>query len=746
MKKRSLSPGEMAKGRNTFYIFTIFNVIAYYSVSGNIITLYALRLGADNFLIGLISSFFYFGTIFILLGRFLTKRMGTVKQMGIFWLIRYMFMIPLLSAPLLNYFHFTNSILIILIFCTLGFNISRGFAMSGYNPILGSITNNKLRGNFLGKLQIIEHTGNLAVSISIAFLLGGSSPSYIYTIFFLVGIISGIFSAKIIFKMPESKNEISNSKENLYTVLKDALKEKTIKNFLLNNILIAVLITMVAPFLIVYMKTVYHQSDSSIVFFTMAGSMGAISMALINSFLIDRLGAKPLLFYFTGALSIALIPLLISPSIDSSTGIWSLALVVFFLHNMGVFGTRNSAQVYFFKAIKEDQRYSLGVIYMMSEGLAGGVGSLLGGIILVNLQKYYSPNPIEVYRLYFGLIAIFFVIVLFKVNKMESLGAFSVRHTMSLIMSPRDLKAINLLNRLDKVKTIEQEKETIKAIAKSKSALSTQELLHHLKSPRFTIRAEALSALTRLPEDENISKALISDVKNNTNTTAYISADIIGIRGLQSGIDILRKQLDSTDFFLSGKCMVSLARLNDRSSILRIEEIVKSTTNARLVIHGAAALEIFHNITSIQILLEKLEKKTAPFLRDEIILSIAGILNIGKWFYPIYRIFLEQSSDGIATLQDYINQSNIEKSILTQMTIVIEEVLVKPRTEFKKNIEILLQLIPDKKISQILYDVVNNSHLESLDRLYFLITASCIRLLTNVAVTNKKITEPFSKL
>ncbi len=738
MKKKSLSPGEMAKGRNTFYIFTVFNVIAYYSVSGNIITLYALRLGADNFLIGLISSFFYFGTIFILLGRFLTKKMGTVKQMGIFWLIRYLFMIPLLSAPLLNYFHFNNSILTILIICTLGFNISRGFAMSGYNPILGSITNNKIRGNFLGKLQIIEHTGNMVVSISIAFLLGGDSPIYIYTIFFLIGIISGIFSAKFIFKLPESKNEISSNNENLYTVFRDALKEKTIKNFLLNNILIAVLITMVAPFLIVYMKTVYHQSDSSIIFFTMAGSMGAISMALINSFLIDRLGAKPMLFYFTGALSIALIPLLISPSIDSNIGIWIFAVLVFFLHNMGVFGTRNSAQVYFFKAIKEDQRFSLGMIYMMTEGLAGGAGSLLGGIILVNLQKYYSPDPIEVYRLYFGLVATFFIIVLFRVNKMESLGAFSVRHTMSLIMSPRDLKAINLLNRLNKVKTIEQEKETIKAIAESKSVLSTQELLHHLKSPRFTIRAEALSALTHLPEDENISKALISDVKNNTNTTAYISADIIGIRGIKSGVDILRKQLSSQDFFLSGKCMVALARLGDIDSIPVIESIVKKTSNARLIIHGASALEIFHNISSIPVLLEKLEKKTAPFLRDEIILSIAGILDIGNWFYPIYRIFLEQSSDGIAMLEDYINQSNIEDPILSKMIIVIEGILVKPRTEFKKTIEILLNLIPDKKISQILFDAVNNSQLESLDRLYFLITASCIRLLTNKAITNKK--------
>jgi len=155
-------------------------------------------------------------------------------------------------------------------------------------------------------------------------------------------------------------------------------------------------------------------------------------------------------------------------------------------------------------------------------------------------------------------------------------------------------------------------------------------------------------------------------------------------------VHILRKQLNSEDFFLSGKCMVALAKLGDRESIPQIEKIVKKTSNARLIIHGASALEIFHNRSSILILLGKLEKKTAPFLRDEIILSIGVILDIGDWFYPIYIAFLEHSSEGIDMLHDHINQIQVDKTVSEIMNSIAKGVLIKPRTEFRKNLKKLL--------------------------------------------------------
>jgi hypothetical protein len=55
MKKPTLSPGELGRARGLFVLFAILNVISFTLLSGNIITLYVLRVGAGNFLVGLSS-------------------------------------------------------------------------------------------------------------------------------------------------------------------------------------------------------------------------------------------------------------------------------------------------------------------------------------------------------------------------------------------------------------------------------------------------------------------------------------------------------------------------------------------------------------------------------------------------------------------------------------------------------------------------------------------------------------------
>jgi len=735
MKKPDLTPGEMSKARKNFYLFNLFNVISFSLLGGNIITLYALKLGAGNFLVGMLSSFIFLGTFFILIGRLLVPKLGMVKLMGRFWIIRYLMMIPLLAAPLLSLIGLQAAIPIVLTASVLGFQISRGIAITSYNPLIGSLSSEKTRGSFLARVKVIEHVTILVMGIGMAFLLGGSAPLYIYSFFFLSGILTGIIGARFLLQLPEPRQSPESLSEKLISSLGKSFKEKTLRKFMINNFLITMLTAMVTPFLIVYMKTIYNQPDSSIVFFTVFGSLGVILMALISGFLIDKLGAKPLYFNFTGVLTLILLPVAFVPVLTTHSSIWIFSALIFFFQNMGKFGIINSGQLYFLAAIKVEQRLNLGIIYLLTRGLAGGIGSLLGGVILVWLQIAFDGRMIAVFRIYFGSVAFLFTIALFMVNKMESLGAYSIRHTMSVIFSPRDLRAIGLLNRLGKAKSERQEKDTIRAMAESGSGLTIEEILAHLKSPRFTIRAEALNALYRLPLDEHAVRALISDVKNHDFTTAYIAADILGTKKIEQGKNILRKQLQSRDYFLGGKCMVALAKLDDRKSIPLIEKIVAETANSRLIIHGASALEIFRSISSIPLLLTKLEKKTSPFLRDEIILSIAGILSMAKWFYPIYTSFLEKSSEGISLLIDSISQSRVEDTMRKELNDLVQNILTKERQLFNKTARMLLESLPakDKNISTVITEALENEQLKVLDRLYFLIGAVIIHIYTSEA-------------
>jgi len=113
----------------------------------------------------------------------------------------------------------------------------------------------------------------------------------------------------------------------------------------------------------------------------------------------------------------------------------------------------------------------------------------------------------------------------------------------------------------------------------------------------------------------------------------------------------------SDDFFLCGKAMVALARLDDKKSIREIEHIVQETGNPRIIIHGALALEIFKSIPSIKLLLEKIKKlpeKMHPdlylYVRDEIILAISGIIGMDSFFYPLYRAYKKNGLSGFSDL------------------------------------------------------------------------------------------------
>ncbi len=728
MKKPKLTPGVMSDARKKLYRFTFLNIIAFTLLSGNIIALFSLRLGAGSFLIGLLSFFTYASYICMLIGRSLVKKFGVVGLMGRFWIIRHLMMLPMLSAPLFaDRGHYT-AVYAVIIFSVLGFSVFRGIAITGYNPVIGEVTTEKQRGGLLSQLQKIQHAATLAVGIVMALVLGKQAPLYRYLLLIITGIICGLCASFVFMKIPEPYNIRENISENLWSSFFQAFTRAPFRKFTIIHFLISLATFMIFPFLIVYMKMIFNQPDNFILVYTVFGSLGAVLMALISGFMIDRLGAKPFYFIFSGVTLLAVIPTILSPETIQPGFIWIFASLVFFFHNMGNFGVYNAGQTYFFAAIRADERLNLGVVFFLIRGLASGIGALSGGVIIEWLQHFQNIGNADVFRIYFGSIALLFVFIMILIARMENLGAYPIGNAMAIIFSPREIRTVSLLSRLDRSRTVSEEKSAIRALASSGSALSIDEILNKLKSPLFTIRKEALAALSTLPVDETVVSALITEVKNHSFTTAYLAADIIGKRKIHEGKTVLRKHLYSKDYFLSGKCMVALAHLNDRKSLPVIEDIIKKTRNPSLIVHGASALALFHDPASVQTLLAKLKEKNQPYMRDEIILSIAGILGFDKWFYPIYISFLDNSTTGISHLIDFLKSRQAGAHIANQLEELYANLPVTGQSRFSRLAEKLFAGIPVVQdgvdISPLLRTAVRDTGLTKLVRFRFLAAAA----------------------
>ena len=731
MRKPNLSPGELGRARGLFILFAVLNVVSFTLLSGNIITLYVLRVGAGNFLVGLLSSFMYSAYLFLFVGRRIAAKWGLVALMGRFWTIRYLLMLPILGSPFFANRGYFEVAFALIIFSVLGFNSARGIAIAAYNPILGEIAAEKDRGSFIARIQAIQHSITLALAVAMAFVLGRSAPLYVYTLFILAGIGAGLIAASIIFRFPEPVLSERTRERNLLRGFRDAFSQGHFRKFIILYFLTTLLIYMVAPFLVVYFKRVYQQPDNLILFFLVFGSLGALLMALASGFLIDKIGAKPLYFLFFAVSTIVLIPMIVSPPVSGAWPVWIFACSVLLFFNLGQFGTMNAGQTYFLGAIKPEDRLDLGVIFYMTLGVAGALGSVFGGMMLQGLEvRLAGSEPSRVFQIYFGAVALLSLVVLLFLNSMENLGAYPIRDAMAAIFSPRDLRAISLTHRFRRVRSVDEDKQTLKAMGESQSGLSLKEILASLRSPRFTIRAEALQALADVPLNESAVQALVSEVKNHAFTTAYLAADIIGSRGVREGIPALRNSLDTHDFFLQGKAMVALARLKDRDSYGQIRAKLRETTNPRVIIHGATALELVRDAEAIPLLLEKLGMKMQPYVRDELILALAGILGFGEWFYPLYVSFLESAASGIATLGDFIAEAQnprVPKELLTEL---LNRLPQRDRSLYSGLAVELLQsaevAMAQINVSTILSEAVLNPKLIKLERFLFLVTATIV--------------------
>ncbi|RKX85893.1 MAG: MFS transporter, partial [Spirochaetes bacterium] len=349
-------------------------MFSYLLISSNIIILYAIKLGADSFTIGLLSSFVQVAYIFMLIGRIFIKKTGAVKLMGTFWTIRYLMMIPVLFTPFLYNRGRADIALLVLIFSVLGFHTARGIAITSYNPIVGQLAGTKDRGVFLARIQIINHILVISVGIAIALLLGKNAPFSRYILFIATGITAGLIGCYFLFRLPEIKGSALGFAEKFTSSIFLSLKDSRFRQFIIVLFTASLALTTLLPFSILFFKRIYGNSDSQVIFFTVFGGLGALSMAILNGFMIDRIGSKPLILIYTLITSLVVIPIIIAPTFKTATLQFVFAGLVFFLSYMGTNGILNTSQNYFFALIKPQERLNLGILYFLTIGIAGVIG------------------------------------------------------------------------------------------------------------------------------------------------------------------------------------------------------------------------------------------------------------------------------------------------------------------------------------------------------------------------------------
>jgi len=505
------------------------------------------------------------------------------------------------------------------------------------------------------QVQIINSAVGMFAGFIIALLLGRDPPLLLYVLIVAVGICTGIFSGILMNKIPGPGREEGAKSQKLSGIFREAFAQPALRRFFLILVMVALTSGVSRTFVVVYSQEVFRQSDGMISLYAVFGGLGNLMVGLVIKFLVDRIGAKPIfsLCVFIGLVS--MIPILFFPALmgENFTTVTLFLTFLFFVMNFGWLGTEGVMQTYFIGMVPTEKMMDMGILYFLGFGIAGVAGSLLGGIFL-DTAAAITGSVILSFKILYAILVVIAVAILILMRNLVSLGALPFWGALEVMFSFKDLKAISLLDKLNKTSSSGEEEAILDALHDVPSKLATKGLLARVKSPRLAVRMESIRAIDALEFlTEDAERALMDDIVHNPYTTAYISARTLGNHGVFRAIALLRELALSDDYMLAGEAIIALSKLGDNAFRPQIEQIIIETQNPRLKIMGVEAFGIYGSPNSLTILLDILRgADPPPYLRDEVVLAMASILDTQNQFYPLLARFLADETQASTLAMD----------------------------------------------------------------------------------------------
>lgn len=298
---------------------------------------------------------------------------------------------------------------------------------------------------------------------------------------------------------------------------------------------------------------------------------------------------------------------------------------------------------YFLNVVSGKDRIGYSLLISMTSGVCAGIFSFVIGSGLLKLLPFWEYSGMDVFKVYFSII-IFMLLGFFAILlTLEKLKDWKVSKLLGLAFAPRDIRALLLLNKMDKTGSQSDELKAIKRLKDTHSKMSADKILGYLETPKYLVRIKAMMALNETPFTNNVRLRVMEELKYGTYTTAPAAAMMLGNKKIKDAIPLLREKLDSDNIYLVGRAMVALTQLEDKESYAKIKDFFINSHNQFILISGAAALSIMSDYDSLKLLLDKTRQhKIDHSVRAEIYSSIAEIGGVGDEFYKLFKLYFSK--------------------------------------------------------------------------------------------------------
>ena len=381
-----LSLSVKARGRKSLLLFSFLNGIALTFITGNVLSLYLLKVGCSIPLVAVIASFAYLGTLFAFMGKNFIAKLGAASTLRWAWIFSGCLAVVLGILPsLTHWLHFDNTIIPLIIAATFLFFVFKSIGTASTQPLRGEFTDEENRGEFSSKYFLYYTAATvLAIVVTLCFITGHKTLLIFQLIIFLGGTTELICSFVFI-GMKESKVP-SNSASSIVTkkLLSFIWVNKEYRRFLYCRSFARAGMILIIPISILALKKLYGVSDQIALTFAFVQLGGGIITTYLNGIISEETGPKPLIIIYLLFLFIISLLWIFAPNAFH----WSFCLIIFFIGGVCLCGLDSCLNHYYLTLIPRKDSVGISLWYTVISGAVAGVAGLIfgGGLI-----KLFSP-------------------------------------------------------------------------------------------------------------------------------------------------------------------------------------------------------------------------------------------------------------------------------------------------------------------------------------------------------------------
>lgn len=613
------------------------SVYAQLTFFGSGFVLFLNELHANNAHIGLLLAFMPFTGVVALFVAPLVARYGYRRTYVTFFGIRKVITAGLLLVPWVIAQYGYAAALGLVTAVTFGFALCRSIAETGWYPWIHEIVPDALRGKHAAINDMVARVTGLAAVAVGGYVLGLSTGIDRFVVLFVVALFFGVAGVWSVAHLPGGAP--IKARATSYRGFFEALRDHNFTRYLL-GLGLSTFAGAPLAYIPIFMSEKVGLTDSQVVWLQIGTIGGGLAVTYLLGWAADRYGSKPIMV--SGLAAKTLLPLswLLMPrqapySLAIALGIsvvWGMMEIAWAL---------GYGRLLFTRVVPSERRGEYMAVFYASIGLIGGVSQIFSGVLLdatAGISGDVGGFVIDQFTpLFIGSIVLNAIsLLIFRGVNADS--DYSTFDFANMFLHGNPVLALQNVMRYYRARDERTMVEVTERMGHTNSPLAVDELLEALSDPRFSVRFEAIYAISHMHAEPRLTEALCDLLDSGTELSlSTITAWGLGRIGDPAALPTLHRSMDSPWRSIQAHTARALGMLGDTTASPLLLARMENETDKGLRIAYASALGHLRYEPALDAIFRVLQSTENKGAGLELGLAVARIFDGESQFIRLHR-------------------------------------------------------------------------------------------------------------